>query len=361
MKREVLLATVWAGVATALLAVLIVIGSRRLSHFDAALVGYTFATLFSVFGITYRYTIWLQRPPTWLYWKRGWQLFLNPRHLPRNLVVWLRRLVNAFVFNRFIWRRAAARGAAHWLIMWGCLLAAAITFPLVFGWIHFVTVDDAFERYRVMVFGFPTFSFVIDSAVGGLIFHGLVWSSFLVIAGVMLAMRRRMRDRDAAAMQLFAEDVLPLVLLFAISVTGLMLVVSYEWMHGYAYEFLAILHAAVVIVTLVWLPFGKFFHIFQRPAQLGVSFYKDAGARGEQARCARCGTAFASQMHVNDLIDVEHRLGYRYETPGAPTDHFQRICPRCRRILPAIAQEQLWQQANRRTADGTGTVRENGR
>jgi hypothetical protein len=116
-----------------------------------------------------------------------------------------------------------------------------------------------------------------------------------------------------------------------------------------------------VIVTLVWLPFGKFFHIFQRPAQLGVSFYKDAGARGEQARCARCGTAFASQMHVNDLIDVEHRLGYRYETPGAPTDHFQRICPRCRRILPAIAQEQLWQQANRRTADGTGTVRENGR
>jgi hypothetical protein len=30
---------------------------------------------------------------------------------------------------------------------------------------------------------------------------GLVWSSILVIAGVMLAMRRRMRDHGAAAQQ----------------------------------------------------------------------------------------------------------------------------------------------------------------
>ena len=73
-----------------------------------------------------------------------------------------------------------------------------------------------------------------------------------------------------------------------------MLTASYTWMRGYAYEFLAILHAVTVIVTLLWLPFGKLFHIFQRPAQLGVGFYKDAGARGEQARCRRCGAAFAS-------------------------------------------------------------------
>jgi hypothetical protein len=342
MRREVLIATLAGGLTAAALAALIVIGSRRLSHFDAALVGYTFASLFAAFGIAYRYAIWLQRPPTWMYFKRGWQLFLNPRHLPRNLVVWLGRLINAFVLNRFIWRRSAARGAAHWLILWGCLLAAAITFPLVFGWIHFATESSDFERYRVVVFGFDAGTFRVESFLGTLIFHGLVWTSFLVIAGVMLAMRRRMRDRDAAAMQSFGEDVMPLVLLFAISVTGLMLVVSYEWMHGYGYEFLAILHAAVVIVTLVWLPFGKFFHIFQRPAQLGVSFYKDAGSRGEQANCARCGKDYASKMHVEDLIVVERQLGYCYETPGTTIDHYQRICPRCRRILPAILQGRLW-------------------
>src|SRR5690606_6175041 len=101
--------------------------------------------------------------------------FLAPRDLLRNLVVWLGRLTNAFVFNRFIWRRSAERGAAHWLIMWGCILAAAITFPLVFGWIHFVTDGNSFERYRVVVFGFETLSFRIESLLGLLILHGLVW------------------------------------------------------------------------------------------------------------------------------------------------------------------------------------------
>jgi hypothetical protein len=350
MRREVVIATVAGTIATAILAILIMVGSRRLSHFDAALVGYTFATLFAAFGIVYRYAIWLQRPPTWMYWKRGWQLFLNPSYLPRNLVVWVGRLWNAFVLNRFIWRRGAVRGAAHWLILWGCLLASAITFPLVFGWIHFTAEGRGLDRYRVVLFGFDTISFPIDSIWGMLIFHGLVWSSFLVIAGVMLAMRRRMRDRDAAAMQSFGEDIMPLVLLFAISMTGLMLVVSYEWMHGYAYEFLAIIHAAVVIGTLVWLPFGKFFHIFQRPAQLGVSFYKDAGARGEQACCGRCGEPYASKLHVDDLIEVQHQLGYQYEIPNADIDHYQRICPRCRRLLPALAQGRLW-RAGRMQAD----------
>lgn len=354
MRRETLIAVLTGALVTALLAALIVLGSRRLSHFDAALVGYTFASLFAAFGIAYRYAIWLQRPPTWLYFKRGWQLFLNPHHLPRNLFLWMGRLVNAFVLNRFIWRRSALRGAAHWLILWGCLLAAAITFPLVFGWVHFATEGNDFDRYRIVAFGFDAGSFKVESLVGMLIFHGLVWASFLVIAGVMLAMRRRMRDRDAAAMQTFAEDVLPLVLLFAISVTGLMLVVSYEWMHGYGYEFLAILHAAVVIVTLVWLPFGKFFHIFQRPAQLGVSFYKDAGARGPQARCARCDEEYASQQHVDDLIAVERLLGYQYDAPAAGIDHYQHICPRCRRLLPALVQGRMWRSAAE--ADSWGGV-----
>jgi len=352
MRRETTVATLTGVLTTVLLAVLIVVGSRHLSHFDAALVGYTFATLFAAFGIAYRYAIWLQRPPTWLYWKRGWQLFFTPRYLPRNLVLWIGRLANAFVFNRFIWRRGVGRGAAHWLILWGCVLAAAITFPLVFGWIQFTLDPNNFDYYRVVVFGFETFSFPIESLLGALIFHGLVWSAFLVIAGVMLAMRRRMRDRDAAALQQFGEDIMPLVLLFAISITGLMLVVSYEWMRGYGYEFLAILHAAVVIVTLVWLPFGKLFHIFQRPAQLGVAFYKDAGARGAQARCARCNAAYASQMHIDDLIKVEQQLGYKYEVKQRAVDHFQRICPRCRRLMPAIAQGRLWSDERKATTTG---------
>ena len=92
-----------------------------------------------------------------------------------------------------------------------------------------------------------------------------------------MALRRRLRDHGAAALQDFQEDLLPLFLLFAISVTGLLLTVSYTWLKGYAYEFLAITHAVTVIFTLLWLPFGKFFHIFQRPAQLAIKFYTDVG------------------------------------------------------------------------------------
>ena len=262
------------------LAAAIVVGSRNLQHFDAALVGYTFATLFATFGISYRYAMWLHRPPTRMYWKRGWQAFFQRRRVGRNMVSLAQRAVRDFAANAYIFQRGRLRGLAHWLIMWGCVLAAAITFPLVWGWIHFETTPGNLEMYRTYVFGLPVQDFPVDSAVAFIVFHGLVWSAFLVIAGVMLAFRRRMIDHGAVAVQQFGQDILPLLLLFAISVTGLMLTASYTWMKGYAYDFLAILHAATVIITLLWLPFGKLFHVFQRPAQLGVAFYKDAGARG---------------------------------------------------------------------------------
>jgi hypothetical protein len=342
MPREKFKAAACGGAAAALLAGLIVLGSRNLAHFDAALVGYTFAVLFATFGIVYRYAMWLQRPPTALYWRRGWQLFLRPRWLGRNVLQLGRRLVGGFAVNIFIWKRSRARGAAHLLIMWGCILASAITFPLVFGWVHFATVPGRLDLYQAHVFGFPMQTFPVDSAFAIVVFHVLVWASFLVIAGVMLAMRRRMREHGAAAVQQFGEDFLPLILLFAISVTGLMLTASYTWMKGYAYDFLAILHAVTVIFTLLWLPFGKFFHIFMRPAQLGVSFYKDVGARTEQAHCRRCGEPYASRMHVEDLIEVERRLGYRYEVDEPRVEHYQWVCPGCRRRMLAIAQGRLW-------------------
>jgi hypothetical protein len=61
----------WGTLFTSILAILIVVGSRNLQHFDAALVGYTFAVLFATFAITYRYAMWLLRPPTKRYWNRG--------------------------------------------------------------------------------------------------------------------------------------------------------------------------------------------------------------------------------------------------------------------------------------------------
>jgi hypothetical protein len=286
--------------------------------------------------------MWVQRPPTAMYFRRGWRIFLRPRALLRNLLILANRLIVEVLLNRFILARGKRRWAAHWLIMIGCVIAIAITFPLVFGWICFETVPGRMDLYRTYVFGFPVHDMRIDSVEAFIVFHGLVWAAILVIAGVMLALWRRVREHGAAAVEQFGEDFMPLVLLFAISVTGLMLTASYTWMRGYAYDFIAILHAITVIFTLLWLPFGKFFHIIQRPAHLGVMFYKDFGKEAPQARCKRCGTAFASQLQVDDLTIVERRLGFTYETEREDVQHYQQICPPCRRAMFGLAQGRIW-------------------
>jgi hypothetical protein len=149
-----------------------------------------------------------------------------------------------------------------------------------------------------------------------------------------------LRERGALALQTFDRDFFPLVLLFAVSVTGLALTVSTAWMRGSLYSFLAILHALTVIATLVYLPFGKFFHVLQRPAQVGVKLYQAVGARGPAAKCARCGDAYASQMHVDDLREVLTELGFDYSVPGA-AGHWQALCPPCKRKSVASAQLRL--------------------
>lgn len=329
----------------------IYVGSRQLRDFDAALVPYAGASVFSAFGLGYRYRMWLTKPPTRLYWRRGWRLFFAPSAFVRNLS----RLAALFAVNivaqRFIEKRSPLRWAAHWCLAWGCVLAAAVTFPLSFGWVHFETAGAALERYQAFVFGVHVFSFDLDSPLAPLVFNVLDISAVLVIAGVTMALWRRGRDRGALAVQQFGDDLLPLVMLFAVSITGVFLTVSTHLMRGLHFVFLSQLHAVTVIFTLLYLPFGKFFHIFQRPAQLGVAFYREVGAKGEAARCARCGEPFASRMHIDDLKQVERELGIRYEemrTDGVVTQpgriHYQEVCPACRRKNLALTQDALWRR-----------------
>ena len=356
-SREVIRATLWGLLAAALVVAGILLGSRGLKDFDTALVPYAGASVFSAFGLGYRYAMWLQRPPTRMFWFRGWEIFLKPSRLPANLLLLSQKLFSNFVLQSFIARRGLARWAAHWLIFWGCVLAAAVTFPLSFGWIRFETLRTSQERYQAFVFGLPVFQFRLGSLLAPLVFHVLDISAVLVLAGIAIAMWRRARDRGALAVQQLSADLMPLFLLFAISVTGLLLTVSTHAAHGFHYGFLSQFHAVTVIFTLLYLPFGKFFHIFQRPAQLSIEFYRRASAAGLQASCARCGQPFAGKLHVDDLKQVEATLGIRFA--AAPTQsvaakaHYQDICPRCRRSLLAITQDALWRGRGRPRPEGT--------
>jgi MFS transporter, NNP family, nitrate/nitrite transporter len=327
----------WATVFAGFLVAGIAVGSRNLQNFDAALVVYTFSVVFATWGVVYHYNVWLEKPPTRLYWDRGWELF-RKRPLSSFFKVSGTATTHLLAQN-FIRHRSRLRWAMHQCIFWGCMLAMAVTFPLVFGWIGFKSSPGDQMTYVAYLFGFPAGSFALHTLIAAMIFHVLDFSAILVLVGVSLSLWRRLRDQGAQTVQSFSMDFVPIMLLFAISVTGLALTASQQ-MGGELYGFLAILHAITVIAGLLSLPFGKFFHIFQRPAQLGIKLYQQAGDADEGTHCARCGVRFASKMHIDDLRRILPQVGFDYSMPG-PAGHWQALCPACKRKTLSTAQLRI--------------------
>jgi hypothetical protein len=323
--------------ASAILTALVILGSRNLEHFDSALIGYTIASIVAFGAIFFRYTLWLQRPATRVYFRRGLQLFFQRRKLARNSADAAKTVATNLIEQRFIFKRSKTRWLMHFLIMWGCILAAAVTFPLVFGWVHFKLEGDM--GYRAYLFGLPTHILEGRGIIAWIQFHALDISSFMVIAGCAIAIRRRLKDRGAIAVQQFLLDFVPHLLLIAISVSGLMLTASSLWFGGYMYHFIALSHQAIVIMTLFFLPFGKLFHIVQRPASIGVELYQKRSSEMQQAVCPRCGSMFAGQMWIDDLKKVVGELGYDYRMSNGHT--LQDYCPRCKRIMRGLAYAGL--------------------
>jgi hypothetical protein len=320
-------------VAVAIVVALTFIGSDNLVWFDAALIGYLFGVVFAVFGVAYRYAVWLRRPPTAMLNRRGWDAFRQRKAANATA---LPALVGSHLLAQgFIRRRSRSRWLAHQLVFWGCILAALVTFPLTLGLLHFESVGQQADEYRVYVSRVGTVSFDAESIVGWLTFHALDIAAVLVLGGVFIFLRRRLRDPGALAVER-SGDFLALAGLFAVSVTGLFLTVSSVFLEGQFYAALNTLHAMTVILGLMYLPFGKFFHIFQRPGNLGVAYYKRANEAGAQASCRRCGATFASAQQVRDLQAVLPQMGFDYST--ADGGNYQDTCPRCRRAQLALAQ-----------------------
>jgi nitrate reductase gamma subunit len=323
---------VWGLVGVAITLALAFVGSNGLLWFDAALVGYLFGVVFMVFGVIYRYTVWLRRPPTAVLNRRGWDAFRQ--HTARNLFALPSLVATHLLAQGFIRRRSRVRWLAHQLVFWGCVLAAVITFPLTLGLLHFQSVGQQGARYQVYLSRIGTLRFDAESVVGWVIFHALDIAAVLVLAGVFIFLRRRLRDPGALATER-SGDFLALAGLFAVSVTGLFLTVSSLWLEGRFYSALNTLHALTVILGLMYIPFGKLFHIFQRPGNLGVAYYKRANEVGTPARCRRCGEPFASAQQVADLKAVLPQVGFDYTDDDGS---YQDTCPRCRRVLVTLTQ-----------------------
>ena len=329
--------------ASALLTALVVIGSRNLEHFDSALFGYLIASIVAFGAIFFRYALWLQRPATRAYFIRGLKLFFQRKKFGRNTLDATKTVATNLIEQRFIFKRGAMRWLMHFLIMWGCILSAAVTFPLVFGWVHFKLEGDS--GYRAYIFGFPAQLMDGRSLMAWVTFHALDFTAVMVIAGCAIAIHRRLKDRGAIATQQFLLDFVPHLLLIAICVSGLMLTASSLFFGGYMYSFIALSHQAVVIMTLFFLPFGKLFHIVQRPASIGVELYQQRSKEMEQAKCMRCGVEFASVMWLGDLKDVVAKVGFDYTMKNG--EKLQDYCPRCKRVMRALAYSGIVDNADK--------------
>lgn len=295
------------------------VGTRFFTHIDLALYGYMVGTVVFIGGFLYRFSAWADRPPTKIILKKGLRLLLR-KSTPQTAVEHL-------ATYRFIWNRGWYRWTQHILLGWGCILSALVTFPLVFGWMYFTMGDNG--TYTVVAMGVDVLKVKADGWIAFLFYNALNITAFMVIAGVCMALYRRLKNMQARAEQNFLYDFLPLYLLLLVSITGLLLTVSNLFLHGFGHPVMSMIHQFLVIVTLIYLPFGKLAHIPFRPMSVFARNYREHYAEQEMKRCKVCQTGFVSAEQSGDVVDVLGENGIRFEM--AEGFHLAELCLPCRR------------------------------
>ncbi len=340
-------------VAAALLTLLIALGSRGFHWFDAALIGYAVATVFATAAVTYKYTFWLARPPTGRYFRRSWEMFLSFTNFRRYTSLVPRAIITDIFTQNFLRRRGWYRWIMHQCLFWGVVLSCAITFPLTFGWLRFT--QTAAGEYHMWVAGFPFISFPTNSIFGFVVVHALDFTAAILLIGLVMALHRRFKDLAVISVQRFQFDIMPLAYLMAIVLTGFALTADSAWLGGAYYWWISLTHEVVVVLWLLSLPFGKFFHILERPATIGIKLYTQITQDEAMHHCPRCGDAFATARFVRDLKKTLDDVGEHYALPalapaanaaspaeavGAQAEDartsglwWQDLCPRCKRVM----------------------------
>lgn len=175
------------------------------------------------------------------------------------------------------------------------------------------------DLMRVKADGFLTFFF----------YNALNLSSFLVIAGVIMAIYRRLKNMQARAEQSFLYDFLPLHLLLFISITGLALPFVNIFLGGAGHPTLSLIHEYSVIVTLIYLPFGKLAHFPFRPMSVFAKNYRDHYMDEKPFECKVCGDTYVSTEQAEDVIQVLAENAIDFETKEG--FHLAEMCLPCRR------------------------------
>jgi len=295
------------------------VGTRFFTHIDLALYGYMVGTLVFIGGFLYRFSAWADRPPTNIILKKGLRLLFR-KSTPNTAV-------DHLAVYRFIWNRGWYRWTQHILLGWGCILSALVTFPLVFGWMYFTMAENGY--YQVVFMGVNVLTVLADGWIAFLFYNALNITAFMVIGGVVMALYRRIKNMQARAEQTFFYDFLPLYLLLFVSVTGLLLTASNLFLEGFGHPIMTVIHQFSVILTLIYLPFGKLAHIPFRPMSVFARNYREHYAEQEMKKCKVCETGFVSAEQSADVIDVlgKNEMVFHMENGF----HLAELCLPCRR------------------------------
>src|SRR4029078_673179 len=139
--------------------------------------------------------VWVARQRAAMLNGRGWDAFRQRK--ARNAAALPSLVATHLLAQGFIRRRSRARWLAPQLVFCGCILAGLVTIPLTLGLLHFESVGQRADHYQVYLSRVGTAKFDAESIVGWFMFHALDVAAVLVLVGVFIFLRRRLRDPGA--------------------------------------------------------------------------------------------------------------------------------------------------------------------
>ncbi len=313
------------------------VGTKQFTHVDMMLFGYLIASFVFAIGMTIRICSWAIRPATHQVIKRTIHNLKTGKRQKRNIKAITKTLVENIIFQKFIFKRGIYRGIQHWLVAWGCIGSFAITFGLTFGWMHFNLVDP--QTYQLVFMGIPMIKMAADGLIAELVYNGLNITALMVLTGVIMMFIRRARDKGVQVTQRFEFDLFPLYILLAVTVTGLILTVSYKFLGGFLHQYLTLIHQVTVVIFLVYFPFGKLFHLPIRPLAAAVPMNYQEQVQVDTRPCKKCGTTYSSDDQIDDVKGILGAQAFDLQLKDGT--YLADYCPSCRRRIRVMSQLNL--------------------
>ncbi len=326
--------SMYAFFVTVILVFTMWIGTGQFAKIDLMLAGYMIGSFVFAIGITVRLAAWLIRPATRQMVKTSIRNIKTGNRTKRNVKSIIKTLVDNIILQKFIFKRGIYRGIQHWLIAWGCIGSFAFTFGLVFGWVHFRLIDAT--TYQIMVFNMPMISMHANGFFAAIMYNILNITALMVLVGVIMALVRRLHNHDLKVTERAEFDVLPLYILLAVTVTGLLLTVSYKFLGGFIHPELALVHQITVILFLIYFPFGKLFHLPIRPLAISVPMNYQEEIKVDTRSCKKCGTKYSSDDQISDVKSILHEQQFDLKLEDGT--YLADYCPSCRRRIRAMSQ-----------------------